>query len=95
MCISGTSNWKRGSEQQLLHLHPRLYCEECCSVRGRYHEGEWNSDGGLIQCACPEYIQAGMLFLENIKVIAKLMVNILSVVKLPLFHCQLLLPSMN
>lgn len=37
----GTSNWKRGSEQQLLHLHPRLYCEECCSVRGSGHPITW------------------------------------------------------
>lgn len=82
MCISGTSYWERGSERQL--LHPLLYGQGCCSVRGRYREGEWHS--GLIWYVCLEYGQAGILSVENVKVITKLVVNLLSVVKLPLFH---------
>lgn len=49
MSISGTAYLKRGPERQL--LHPMLYCYGCCSVRGRQHEGEWHSNGGLIRCA--------------------------------------------
>lgn len=83
----------RESKQQL--LHPVLYCYGCCSVRIRYQEGEWHSNGGKIWLACPEYRQSGILSVENVKVITKQMVKILSVVKLPLFHCQFLLPSIN